>query len=245
MRVPLPSAVTGNQLLDRLGSTERGRVLSGCERVHLARGEIVGIPGEAMRHACFPTGSVISSLLRMAPGHGIEVAQTGHEGVYGAEAGRGSRVSLVTAEVQVAGGAWRMPLGRFRSAVGQGSALGALVDRYMAARVAQLSRAAGCNRFHSVEQRAARWLLMTADRARATTFPVTHEQLAATLGVRRVGVTNAAGELQRLHSISYARGVVTILDRRSLQRASCNCYRADLEVYERSLPRRWRAEPPD
>jgi hypothetical protein len=172
----------------------------------------------------------------MEAGHMIEVSLTGHEGVHGAAAGRGSVVSLVRAEVQLAGGAWRMPIATFRKSLGPRSALGSSLDGYMTALVAQLARAAGCNRFHRVEQRVARWLLMTADRVRSSTFPMTHEQLAGVLGVRRVGVTNAAGDLQRRRLIAYARGAVAILDRKGLERASCDCYRADIKAYEQALP---------
>jgi len=232
-RPPIP---IDNQLLERLPPPERDRVLASCESVLLARGELIDAPGEALRHVYFPTGSAISSLLQMEAGHMIEVSLTGHEGVHGAAAGRGSTVSSVRAEVQLAGRAWRMPIAAFRTSLGPRSTLGPSVDGYMTALVAQLARAAGCNRFHRVEQRVARWLLMTADRVRSSTFPMTHEQLAAVLGVRRVGVTNAAGDLQRRHLIAYARGAVAILNRKGLERASCDCYRADLEAYEQALP---------
>jgi CRP-like cAMP-binding protein len=236
VRPHVPDRPIGNQLLERLPAAERARVIGGCEFVELARGELIDAPGQALQHVYFPTASAISSLLHMEAGHMIEVSLTGHEGVHGAAAGRGSVVSLVRAEVQLAGGAWRMPISTFRTSLGPRSALGSSVDGYMTALVAQLARAAGCNRFHRVEQRVARWLLMTADRVRSATFPMTHEQLASVLGVRRVGVTNAAGDLQRRRLIAYARGAVAILDRKGLERASCDCYRADIKAYEQALP---------
>lgn len=236
MPKPFLAVPIGNQLLERLPPAEQARVLGGCEFVQLAKGDLIDKPGESLHHVYFPTVSAISSLLQMEPGHMIEVSLTGHEGLHGAAAGRGSKVSSVRAEVQVAGGAWRMPITAFRRSLGPRTTLGSAVDGYMTALIAQLARAAGCNRFHRVEQRVARWLLMTADRVRSQTFPMTHEQLAAVLGVRRVGVTNAAGDLQRLHLIAYARGSVAILNRKGLERASCDCYRADLEAYEQALP---------
>jgi len=232
----MPYLAVGNQLLDRLPPAEQARILGGCEWVQLAKGGVIDRPGEALRHVYFPTLSAISSLLQMEPGHMIEVSLTGREGVHGAAAGRGSNVSAVRAEVLLAGGAWRMPIGSFRKSLGPRTTLGCAVDAYMTALLAQLGRAAGCNRFHRVEQRVARWLLMTADRVQSQTFPMTHEQLASVLGVRRVGVTNAAGDLQRLHLIAYARGAVAILNRKGLERASCDCYRADLEAYQQVLP---------
>jgi CRP-like cAMP-binding protein len=234
----------GNQLLERLPRAERARVLAGCDSILLSRGELIDAPGEPLRHVYFPTGTAISSLLQMEAGHMIEVSLTGREGVHGAAAGRGSTVSPVRAEVQLAGHAWRMPIDVFRTSLGPRSMLGASVDGYMTALVAQLARAAGCNRFHRVEHRVARWLLMTSDRVRSSTFPMTHEQLAAVLGVRRVGVTNAAGDLQRRRLIAYARGAVAILNRKGLERASCDCYRADLEAYEQALPSMRGVSPP-
>ena len=101
--------------------------------------------------------------------------------------------------------------------------------------LAQVIQTAGCNRFHRVEQRVARWLLMTSDRARSPTFRITHEFLAYMLGVRRVGITEAASHLQKSGFIGYRRGVVTVLDRKGLERASCPCYRADLSIYKKIL----------
>ena len=223
--------LTGNQLLDRVPAPERGRVLDASQLVQLAAGVVIDEPGALVTHVYFPTASAISSMLPMQGGQLIEVTLTGHEGLHGAGAGRGSAISTVRAEVQLAGPAWRMATPAFRKSLAAHRSLSGAVDGYLAAQLAQLARAAGCNRFHRVEQRVARWLLMTADRVRARTFSMTHATVAAALGVRRVGVTNAAGDLQRSKLIAYRRGTVAILDRDGLERASCECYRADLETY--------------
>jgi len=123
----------------------------------------------------------------------------------------------------------------FRGALVRVPSLRDCVNRYTYVRMAQLIQGAGCNRFHVVEQRVARWLLMTADRAHGPTFKITHEFLGRMLGVRRVGITEAASALQARKLITYTRGVLTILDRKGLERGSCQCYRQDLNTYERGF----------
>lgn len=231
----LAPAPHGNRLLERLASAERALVLAACDHVALAFGQVLDEPGVEARHVYFPTSGAISSLLPMQGGHVVEVALTGDEGLHGAAFARGRAVSAVRAEVHVAGGAWRMRTADLRAMAGR-TGMSAALDGYMDAMLAQLVQATGCNRFHRIEQRVARWMLMTADRAHASTFTLTHELLAHTLGVRRVGVTNAAGALQRRNLIAYCRGVVAILDRHGLERASCACYRTDLMAYARALP---------
>jgi hypothetical protein len=225
--------VATNLLLDRLSAKDRAHVLERCEKVDLAFPEILAEPGDRIRHVYFPTASFISLVTPMGGKDNLEVALAGIEGFYGVPLALGVDISLVHALVQGGGSAWRMGAGDFRRELERAPALRACIDRYIYVLLAQLIQTAGCNRFHVVEQRLARWLLMTSDRARAPTFRITHEFLAYMLGVRRVGITEAASALQRRKLTSYTRGLVTILDRKGLEHAACSCYRSDLATYKR------------
>jgi CRP-like cAMP-binding protein len=227
--------VRTNRLLDLLSLADRTRVLDGCEKVELSIPEVLDKPGDSIRHAYFPTGSFISLLTPMGGKDSLEVALAGDEGIYGVPLALGVDVSPVNAVVQGGGMAWRMGAAAFRSELLRTPKLRACIDRYIYVLMSQLSQTAGCNRFHVVEQRVARWLLMTADRSHSATFRITHEILAHMLGVRREGITEAASALQRRSLIGYTRGVVTILNRRGLQRAACSCYRSDLATYKRTF----------
>jgi len=222
-----------NRLLDRLPQKDRARVLSGCDRVDLVLHETLAEPGATIRNVYFPLGGFISLLTPMGGKDTLEVALAGNEGMYGAPVALGVDISPLHALVQGGGSALQMGTATFRRDIARMPALRSSVDRYIYVLMAQLTQTAGCNRFHVVEQRVARWLLMTADRAHSASFQITHEFLSHMLGVRRVGITKAAGALQKRKLIRYTRGNVTILDRKGLERASCACYRADLATYER------------
>ncbi len=230
-----PTIPITNRLLDRLPAKERATLLAACQKVELSFGEILGEPGESIRHIYFPTGSFISLLIPMGGKDNLEVALAGNEGAYGIPLALGVAISPVHVLVQGSGSAWRMSAATFRRELVRLPKLRACIDRYIYVLLCQLTQTAGCNRFHVVEQRLARWLLMTADRAHSATFNITHEFLAYMLGVRRVGITTAASALQSRKLIVYTRGVVTILDRKGLERASCTCYRRDLTTYQRVL----------
>jgi len=233
-RTPNVSPIT-NRLLDRLSAKDRAGVLADCEEVDLSFGEILAEPGDPVRNVYFPTGSCISLLVPMGGKDLLEVAIVGSEGVYGVSVALGVGISPLRALVQGAGPAWQIGAVAFRRALARVPTLRGHIDRYTHVRMSQLIQGAGCNRFHVVEQRVARWLLMTGDRAHAATFNITHEFLASMLGVRRVGITKAASALQARRLITYTRGVLTILDRKGLERASCACYRSDLLTYERAF----------
>ncbi len=225
------SASTRNRLLDSIPAKDRARFMAGCERVDLAVGEQLAEVGFEMRSVYFPTGCFISLLLPMGAESRLEVARVGNEGIQGVGVALGVPVSSVIARVQVAGSAWRMGAAAFRRELELVPALRSCVDRYVFLMLTQIMQSSACNRFHVVEQRVSRWLLVTGDRARSPTFPITHDSLATMLGVRRVGITEAASALQSRKLITYTRGVMTILDRAGLIRASCSCYRKDLAAF--------------
>ncbi len=165
----------------------------------------------------------------------LEVGMVGDEGMFGVPLALG-RGHVSGARGGAGGGpALRMDAARFRRELGRSAALRREIDLYVFVRMAQLAQTAGCTRFHVVEARLARWLLMTQDRAHSDKFHVTQEFLAIMLGVRRVGVTKAASSLQKRGLIGYRRGDITVLDRRGLKTASCGCYKADCESYARVL----------
>jgi CRP-like cAMP-binding protein len=224
-----------NRLLDRLPAKDCARVLAACEEVELSIATILDEPGEAISHVYFPTNSFVSLITPMGGKKSLEVALAGSEGIYGIPVALGVGISPVHALVQGGGAAWRMDPEAFRAELAQIPALRACIDRYIYVSMSQLIQNAACNRFHVVEQRVARWLLMTSDRAHSASFFITHEFLAHILGVRRVGITEAASALQSRNLIDYTRGAMTIRDRRGLERAACPCYRSDLNTYDRIL----------
>jgi hypothetical protein len=224
-----------NRLLQRLPRLRRAGVIAGCERVQLIAAEVLSEPGTEMRSVYFPTGSSISLLMPVVLGDAPEARLAGSEGFYGIAVALGIAIAPVRALVQEPGSAWRMSASAFRRELAATPALRDVVDRYIFVAMAQLMRNASCSHFHVVLQRVARRLLMTADRAHASTFRMTHESLAGVLGVRRVGVTVAASVLQKRKLIGYSRGVVTILDRPGLERTACSCYREDIAFYDRHL----------
>lgn len=224
-----------NRLLASLPAVDRQRFMTGCEHVELAFGEILAEPGDTMRHVYFPTQGAISLVIPAAGHAGLEVGLVGDEGMFGITITLGVDVSPVHAVVQGEGLALRMDAARFRHELMLSTALHDVVKRYVAVIFTQLAQMVACTRFHMVESRLARWLLMTGDRAHAETFHVTHEFLAYMLGVRRVGVTKAASSLQARGLIGYRRGEVTILDRIGLESASCGCYASDNGTYARLM----------
>ncbi len=224
-----------NRLIESLPSSDRRRMLDGCETVELAFADVLYTPGEPLRDVYFPTGSFISLIMPVDASAALEVGMVGNEGMFGTPLALGVELSPVRAVVQGAGSALRMDAASFGRELGRSAALRQRIDRYIFVQLSQLAQTAACTRFHVVEARLARWMLMTQDRAQSNTFHVTQEFLAFMLGVRRVGVTKAASSLQNRQLIQYSRGDITVLDRRGLKAASCGCYKADLESYDRML----------
>ena len=231
---PAQRAPAVNRLLQALPSSDLRRVLAEVETVELAFGDVLYTPMERLGHVYFPTTSFIS-LIMSVDQSALEVGLIGNEGMFGVPLVLGVDVSPVRAVVQGAGSALRMDAARFCRELGRSQALKREIDRYVFVHLSQLAQNATCTRFHVVEERLARWLLMTQDRAHADNFHITQEYLAFMLGVRRVGVTKAASSLQKRSLIHYSRGNITVLDRRGLKAASCGCYKADLESYDRIL----------
>jgi len=215
-----------NQLLAALPRKSYQQLLPGLVPVTLAFGDVLYEPGDPIREVYFPDQCLVS-LLTVVEGHlALEVGMVGREGMVGVAVALGINVSPVRALVQGAGPALKMKAARFHTALRGCPQLQDGVNRYVHAMMGQISQTAACNRFHMVEARLARWLLMTRDRMRSGQFRMTHEFLGHMLGVRRVGVTEAATALQRRKLIEYSRGDIVILDDRGLEKAACSCYAA-------------------
>lgn len=233
--VPTGRGVAANRLLAALPAKDRKPLIARCEQVELKFGQVLDEPGDRIGHVYFPIGSYVSLVTKTTGEASLEVGLVGDEGMHGVSLVLGIDVSPLHALVQGAGPALRMTAQAFRRECAARPALRRALNRYLYVLMSQLAQSAACTRYHLIEARLARWMLMTQDRAHADTFSVTHEFLAWMLGVRRVGVTGAASALQRQHLISYRRGVVTVLNRRGLEAASCPCYRINKNVYDRML----------
>jgi CRP-like cAMP-binding protein len=222
--VSLVGREIANSLLAALPGEDYRGLLAALEPVMVRSGDVLYQPGERIRHVYFPDGGQVSLLIVMADRKVLEVGLVGREGMVGIPLALGVSTSPVRALVQGSGSALRMTAASFGEALARSLSFQREMHRYAYAKLAQARQTAACNRFHSVEARLARWLLLTCDRVRSDCFHLTHEFLADTMGVRRVGVTNAATALHRRKLISYSRGDIRILDRKGLEAASCGCY---------------------
>lgn len=225
-----------NQMLATLPREEYQRLLAaGLEPVTLALGGVLHEPGEPIGQIYFPDEGLLVSLLTEVQNHmALEIGLVGGEGMIGLPVAQGIGASSVRAVVQGPGTALRMEAARFREALETCPALQRALHRYTHALIAQITQTAACNRFHQVEARLARWLLMASDRLQSDPIRFTHEWLADLLGVRRVGVTVAASALQRRGLIHYRRGTIAILDREGLKAAACECYQKIKDIFERA-----------
>ena len=227
VRTPAP-----NRLLDALPRKTLQLIRRECELVELTFGDILYERDERIRKVYFPTTSFISEVVVMGDDNSLEVGLIGDEGMLGMPLVLGVESSSLRALVQGSGGALCIQAVHFRRVLAANPALQRRLDRYAHVLLVQLAQTAACTCFHVLDARLARWLLMTHDRAHADHFYLTHDLLARMLGVRRSGVTNAAGILQRRKLIRYSRGEITILDRNGLERVSCECYRVVTDAYQ-------------
>ena len=228
----------GNRLLARLAGDVRECVLARCESCELELGQVLMGPGMRATYAWFPLDAIVSLGIPAAgQPHSFGVALVGAEGMVGIPLLLGSTASSLRAVVMRPGAALRIPVPAFRVQLSESEDFRNRLQRYVLVSLTQLAQGAVCTRYHRVEERLARWLLMAQDRAPHGPVHATHEFLAATLGVRRAGVTRAAAMLQQRQLITYRRGVLTILNRDGLEDAACGCYVADCTAYANGMRR--------
>jgi CRP-like cAMP-binding protein len=223
-----------NRLLATLPKNEYKRLSPRLKTVSLVLGEVLYEPGDAIKYVYFPNDSIISLIATLSETSWLEVGMVGNEGMAGLAIFMGVRFSPTRALVQGAGTAMRLSSAAVRTEANRLGSLHHLLHRYSHSLLTQVSQSSACNRFHLVEARLARWLLMTHDRLAAKEFPLTQEFLSTMLGVRREGVSKAAGALQAGKLIRYSRGVITILNRSGLEAKSCHCYaiiKAETDAY--------------
>jgi CRP-like cAMP-binding protein len=220
----LPQKATGNWLLDALPRENYQQLQPYLERITLSLGEVVYEAGGQMGCVYFPTTSHVSLLYTMVNGATAEMGLVGNEGVVGIALFMGGETTPNRAVVQGAGAAYKLKAQTMRDEFRRGGEFQLLLLRYTQALITQISQTAVCNRLHSVEQRLCRWLLLTHDRTHSDELQMTQEFISNMLGMRREGVTRAAGRLQEKGLISYMRGHITILNRQGLEATVCECY---------------------
>jgi CRP-like cAMP-binding protein len=225
-----------NRLLAALSAVELKRIRRHLEPVDMPLGDVVYESGRQLDHVYFPTNSIVSLLYVLESGASAEIAVVGNEGVVGVSIFMGGETTPSRAVVQSAGSAYRLPAIVMRTEFNRGGAMQHLMLRYTQALITQMAQTAVCNRHHSVDQQLCRWLLLSVDRLTSPEITMTQELIANMLGVRREGVTEAAGKLQKAGVISYRRGHIKVLDRRRLEGMSCECYDVVRRETARLLP---------
>jgi CRP-like cAMP-binding protein len=234
-----------NRILSALPPDELERIQPSLELVELPLRHVLIDPNRAIEHVYFVEEGVVSILGVMQDGTAVETATIGYEGMVGVPVFLGAESMAAQAFTQVSGRAYRMPAAALHQALEQGGALPRLLGRFTQALITFTAQNSACNRVHTAEQRCARWLLLTADRAGHETMDLTHLFLSQMLGVRRATVTEIAGELQARGLIDYTRGRIAIVDRAGLEATSCECYRVILSEFDRLLENRATPSPLD
>jgi len=230
-----PTDTVENRLLAALPRDEYERLLPSLQQVSFSLGEVVYEFGGHLDYVFFPTTSIISLLYTMENGSSAEMGLTGNDGVVGIALFMGGETMPNRAVVQSAGSAIRMKAKLLQDEFALGGKFQRLLLRYTQGLITQISQTAVCNRLHSVEQQLCRWLLLSHDRLKSDELIMTQELIADMLGVRREGVTVAAGHLQDAGAISYVRGHITILDRQKLEETVCECYQVVKDEFLRLL----------
>jgi len=233
LNTPVPQQ---NHLLAVLPAEVQNRLLPYLEPVPLSFGQVLYEPGDTQHHVYFPTDSIVSLLYLMANGASGETSMVGNEGLIGVALFMGGESTSNRAVVQSAGTAYRLSARRLKDEFHRHGELQFLLLRYTQSLITQMCQTAVCNRHHSLEQQLCRWLLLSLDRLPSNHLAMTQELVANMLGVRREGITEAAGKLQKLGVIEYRRGHVTVLDRPKLEQLSCECYAVVKKETDRLLP---------
>jgi CRP-like cAMP-binding protein len=225
-----------NRLLDALPEADYDRLAAHLELIPMKLGDVLYESGAALRHVYFPTTCIISLLYVMEDGASAEIAIVGNEGILGISLFMGGDTTPSRAMVQSAGHAYRLKADLLKTEFGRFGPTMHLLLRYTQALITQMAQTAVCNRHHSVDQQLCRWLLLSLDRLQSNQLSMTQELIANMLGVRREGVTEAAGKLQAAGLITYRRGTITVLDRPRLEAQACECYQVVKTEFDRLLP---------
>lgn len=224
-----------NHLLGALGAEEFNRLSVNLEPIDMPLGQVLNEPGEQLKYVYFPVTSIVSMLYLLENGASAEIAIVGNEGILGISLFMGGETTTSRAVVQSAGVGYRLKAKFLKEEFKLNGRLMKLLLRYTQALITQMAQTAVCNRHHSLEQQLCRWLLLSLDRLESNELIMTQELIANMLGVRREGVTEAAGKLQRLEIIQYHRGHITVLDRASLEKQCCECYQVVKNEFNRLL----------
>ncbi len=233
---PARTGANKNHLLDALPASDYDRLAPHLELIAMPLGDVLYESGAKLRHVYFPTTCILSLLYVMEDGASAEIAVVGNEGILGISLFMGGDTTPSRAVVQSAGHAYRLKAELLKSEFGRFGPTMHLLLRYTQALITQMAQTAVCNRHHSVDQQLCRWLLLSLDRLETNELTMTQELIANMLGVRREGVTEAAGKLQDAGLITYRRGRITVLDRPGLEAQSCECYQVVKTEFDRLLP---------